>query len=331
MTMALPPVLTTATGQPRHVGFEIEFIGIDLEMAGHAVQDAFGGQVSLEHKYAGQVELPDGEQFTLELDASMLKKISANLLRKQEDNADLWWDQTREVVLSPFILRIAPFEVVSPPLPMTMETLAKMDHLVEALRARGARGTGASPLYAFGVHINAEIPSRDPLVLLRYLQSFILLYDWLASRMQMNATRRLSAVAKPYPEGYARHILDPGYRPDLAQLVDDYLDFNPTRERALDMLPILLLLDEQRVRARVDSPLVKPRPAFHFRMPNCRVDEPDWNISHEWQWWVEVEKLAARPQLLKRMAARYLGTGQIPLHLVSPKWRMETERWRQWM
>ena len=63
------------------------------------------------------------------------------------------------------------------------------------------------------------------------------------------------------------------------RLIDDYVRFNPTRNRPLDMLPVLACLDRERTLAAVEDPhLTKPRPAFHYRMPNSLLDEPDWRV-----------------------------------------------------
>ena len=327
----LPPRLIRADGLPRRVGFEIEFLGLSLPEAGAAIAEIFGGAVHLAHKYEGRVETPADGTFTLELDATLLKSITAEILRKRTDDTDTWWEEAKDTLLAPVVTRIAPYEIVLPPLPMTAASIRQMDALVTALRNRGAKGTGAATHYAFGLHINAEVVDVRVSELLAYVRAFILLYDWLLLHMRMDRIRRLTAFAQPYPEEYARLVLDSDYAPDMGTLIDDYIAYNPSRDRALDLLPIFLHAEPERVRARLPSPLIKPRPAFHFRMPNSRVDEPDWSISQEWGYWVEIERLAANPRVLKRMAARYLGTGQSPLHLISARWRLETERWRQWL
>lgn len=46
--------------------------------------------------------------------------------------------------------------------------------------------------------------------------------------------------------------------------------------------------------SQVEDPhLVKARPAYHYRLPNCLIDEPDWRLAREWNTWVAVERLAA--------------------------------------
>lgn len=139
------------------------------------------------------------------------------------------------------------------------------------------------------------------------LRAFILLYPWLKRRAEVDLTRRASPYINPFPESYARLILAPDYPATRDRLIDDYLAHNPTRNRPLDMVPVLAHLDHDRVAHRVEERrLVKPRPAFHYRLPNCMVDEPDWTIAREWNTWVEVERLASERAKLAEMSRDYL-------------------------
>lgn len=104
-----------------------------------------------------------------------------------------------------------------------------------------------------------------------------------------------------------------GYSPDLAALIDDYLAANPTRNRALDMLPLFAHLDEPRVRAAIDDPQIKSRPTYHYRLPDSRVRMPGWNITREWQRWLVVEHVAADPELAARIAGAYLAYVDAPV------------------
>ena len=63
-------------------------------------------------------------------------------------------------------------------------------------------------------------------------------------------TRRLLSFAEPFPDEYVRLIADDNYWPDLSALIDDYLKWNPSRDRDLDMLPLLAFVDEERVRKK---------------------------------------------------------------------------------
>ncbi|MEM6354465.1 MAG: amidoligase family protein, partial [Pseudomonadota bacterium] len=75
---------------------------------------------------------------------------------------------------------------------------------------------------------------------------------------------------------------------------------NPTRNRPLDLLPILADLDADRVRAALPSEKIKPRPAYHYRLPDCRIDDAAWSPRDEWLRWLAVERLAANSALLER-------------------------------
>jgi len=94
-------------------------------------------------------------------------------------------------------------------------------------------------------------------------------------------------------------LLDSAYAPNQAQLIDDYLEHNPTRNRALDMLPLFSYLDKERVAAKVPDRKIKSRPTFHYRLPNSEVGKPGWTIFEAWTDWVTVEEIADSPAQLK--------------------------------
>jgi hypothetical protein len=91
----------------------------------------------------------------------------------------------------------------------------------------------------------------------------------------------------------------------METLIDDYLIYNPTRNRELDMLPLFAWIDEERVRDAVADKRINPRPTFHYRLPDARVDRPDWTVTTEWNRWCVVERLSARPEKLAAMAQAY--------------------------
>jgi hypothetical protein len=43
-------------------------------------------------------------------------------------------------------------------------------------------------------------------------------------------------------------------------------------------LPLFAFLDEDRVRAKLDDPLIKSRPTYHYRLPNTDFHKPNWGI-----------------------------------------------------
>ncbi|HLL88962.1 MAG TPA: amidoligase family protein, partial [Tepidisphaeraceae bacterium] len=240
-----------------------------------------------------------------EIDMGVLKeKRYENALRLigvDPDKHDLKW---LENALLGAGGTVAPIEVGTPPLPI--DDLAPADELRRRLRDAGGKGTRVVPWYAFGMHINPELPSRDAAVLRDYLRAFVLLYPWLKQRAEVTFTRSVAPFINPFPDAYVDLILHPSYAPDQPTLIDDYLAHNATRNRPLDMLPILMELDAERVRTKVpDLSLVRPRPAFHYRLPNSMLDEDDWTLAREWNAWVAVERLAGDPALLAEMAGEY--------------------------
>ncbi|WP_138379206.1 amidoligase family protein [Luteithermobacter gelatinilyticus] len=297
--MLQPPCTTNFENKPRRIGLEIEYIGLDLEESAAFIQDLFSGEIRTRHKNALEVDSEALGVFRVELDVQLLQKL-AEASRKNEGREGLDLEGRLEELISPLIKTLAPNEIVTPPLPL--DRLEDMEQLITVLRQKGAKGTGDSISYAFGLHLNPEVCSFEAEYILAHLQAFVLLYDWLKDQISMDFTRLASAYAGGFPAEYARLILSERYAPDLSRLIDDYLQYNPSRNRALDMLPLMACLDEARVRKVVKSELVKKRPTFHFRMPNCKIEDPSWSITVEWNRWVMVEKLAANEDLRRKMA-----------------------------
>jgi hypothetical protein len=72
------------------------------------------------------------------------------------------------------------------------------------------------------------------------------------------------------------------------------------------MLPLFTFLAPDKVRAAVDDPRLKARPALHYRLPDSRIDEPGWSVVTEWNRWARtVEALADDPGRLAEMMAGY--------------------------
>lgn len=49
-----------------------------------------------------------------------------------------------------------------------------------------------------------------------------------------------------------------------------------------------------------------PRPAFHYRLPNSRIDDPGWRFEDEWNLWLEIEKLAGDKEMLHKLSRLYV-------------------------
>jgi hypothetical protein len=223
---------------------------------------------------------------------------------------------------------VVPIEIGSPPIPM--DQLSPLEDLRQVLRRAGAKGTRASIFYAFGLHFNPELPSLDVQTLLAYLRAFLLLYPWLRQRVELDLSRAISPYVNRFPSEYARLVLDPDYQPDAARFIDDYLEHNPTRNRGLDLLPALACLDEDRALRSVEDPhLVKSRPALHYRLPNCDIDDPRWTLASEWNTWIAVERLAIEPARMLAMCRDYLDADDASLRPFVDLWPDVLERYTQ--
>jgi hypothetical protein len=304
----MPPRRTSHSGRIRRVGFEMEMQGGELSAVASTVAQVFGGELIAFNSFVYQImDSPYGD-ITVELDSSVLKdRRYRQFLNHVGIEADqLGIGRMVEQTLARIAGTFVPHEIVLPPIPL--DRIGVLKPLVHALHRCHAKGK-ASMLYAFNLQINPEIPSSRPQVLVDYLKSFLLLYDWLFRVSDIDLTRRISPIINEFPAAFCRQILDPDYYPDLPEFIDDYLLHNPTGNRPLDFLPLFAFLDERRVRQHpVEWHRVKPRAAFHYRLPNCRIDEPGWSAAIEWNRWVEVEKLAALPDKIVAMSRDYLQT-----------------------
>lgn len=222
---------------------------------------------------------------------------------------------------------LVPLEVVGPPLPL--DRLDDVEALIAHLRKAGASGTSDSAVNAFGMQFNPELPSHEPGFITACFKAFLCLYGWLYIRADIDLSRRVTSYVDPFPTDYVKKLLATDYRPDLATLIDDYLADNPTRNRALDMLPLFMFIDEKRVRARTDDVLIKARPTFHYRLPDCKIDQPDWGFYVAWNDWVEVERLAADEERLQACCAAYLEFLNSPIKRLFNKWATSVEK--EWL
>lgn len=315
----LPPVAHTTDGRVRRAGFEFEYAGPDIKTSARIVGDVFGGAHIVHSTFAHGVATELGE-FSIEIDASLLKdKRYEKPLRAIGIDPEKSNTQWLENALLDTFSTLVPIEVATPPIPI--DQLDRLDELRQRLHDARAKGTRASILYAFGFHINPELPRDDPGLIRDVLRAFLLLYPWMKQRAEVDLTRRVSPYINPFPDEYARLILRADYPPSRERLIDDYLEHNPTRNRPLDMLPVLSHLDRARVMRHVEDPhLVKPRPAFHYRLPNCMLDEPNWRVAREWNTWVAVERLACDAPRLAEMSHDYLRADRQSFKPFIDKW-----------
>lgn len=321
MKLKLPEKTKTEKDTERHVGFEFEYSGISLDDSVELVAELVKGSVKKKNAFLYEIEHPDLGPFGVELDASLLKEekykqflgdVGINLDELDQENK-------LERVIKDLAETVVPVEIVSPPLPMSRMNI--VEDLTVVLRKGKAKGSSASILYAFGLHINIEACSQEAGYLLSHIRAYALLYDWICEVSDVDLTRQVSRYIKEYPEAYLEVLLDNDYRPGIDGLIDDYLKLVKSRNFALDMMPCFADIDEDKVMQKAAEPeLIKPRPAFHYRLPNCLIDEDGWSVANEWQYWLAIEKLAADTALLEQLTDDYWKTRRGSLFATKGKW-----------
>lgn len=317
MAFKTPPLTTTEDGEVRCVGFEIEFTGLTIGNVTQIMQNVFGGELEQKSAVEYVLQTSDYGKFKAELDWEYLK--NAALDAKVNDDGHEKIDFLHKVASS-----VVPLEIVSPPFPL--DQLHKLDEVIPALREAGAKGTDDSVVAAFGVHINPELPSLDVQTIHCYLKAFGLLQWWLNEAHDVNLARKISPYIQLYSEEYVTLLLNKTYQ-DIDQLIDDYLTHNPSRNRALDMLPLFAFINEQKVSSVITDSKVNQRPTFHYRLPDCLIENDSWSFATSWNIWHWVEVLATDSESLNSLSKQYQDM-QLPLVGVKRgEWVKEVNQW----
>lgn len=320
-TLQMPRWQRNAEGEVRRVGVELEMNGLTLEYLARLAADHLGLAVDYRGRYERALTGDPAGEWGVELDFALLKKMGRE--RRDKDTFAGELGDSAEEILKWLAETVVPLELVGPPLPL--DRLHEIESLIELLRAEGAKGTSDRWLNAFGMQFNPEVPSQDPDIIVAYLKAFACLFDWLWERSDINLSRQVTNYIDPFPKPYVRLLLAADYWPGQDQLIDDYLKYNPTRNRALDMLPLFAYLDEGRVRRAVDSPLIKPRPTFHYRLPDCEIHRPGWGLYLAWNDWIIVEALASDRERLNACCRDYLQFLSDPIERVFGDWLKRLE------
>ncbi len=305
--------LTDQHGDVRTVGFELEFSGLSLEQTTRLVCQTLSGERGDGTEAQQKVTVADLGEFAIELDWEFLKKEAEAI--PEGNHVTLLRDAASLVV---------PIEVVCPPI--AMDKIDCLDPMVQALHEAGAKGTDDSILAAFGVHINTALPDTGADTIDRYLKAFALLQWWLSKAHDVNLSRRVTPYVDLYPVKYLQVVLQ-REQPDIDQLISDYLEFNATRNRALDMLPLFAFLDERRIKDAVQDDRIKSRPTFHYRLPNCLIGSPDWSLQDSWKIWLVVEYLANDSQALRELGNAFLESWRPMLGVDQKMWTEKMEQW----
>lgn len=298
-----PPLKTNETGEPRRVGFELEFAGLEMAEVANILADSLSGTVKPKTHAECELHVPELGQFVVELDWHYAKETALERAQQHAEASDL------KVADDPFMewltkvaSQVVPVEVVCPPI--TIANLHQLDNAVAKLGLAGALGTEESLIYAFGVHINPELPDTSAATIISYLKAYCVSQSWLLKAHNVDPVRRIAPYIDLYPKDYLIQVLS--YRGDetIEQVIDDYLALNPTRNRALDMTPLFKHIDESRLTKALSDPRINSRPTFHYRMPNCSIENPNWNLRKSWSIWCVIEQLASDSGLLDSLSAQ---------------------------
>lgn len=311
----IPPRKKNFEGNERQVGVELEFSGCEPEQILACITDCFGGEVTKNSIFNYHVAKTSLGDFTLELDADILQKL---VERDDGDKEDDVVFKFAEKLLKSAAEQLVPWEVVAPPIKVSQ--LSELNTLFKGLRDNGALGTRQSTLYAFGLHLNPDLPDLKADTLINYMQAYLCLYDWIYAQEKIDVIRKIPPYIDHFKKDYILKIADINYQPDLDTFIKDYLKHNPTRNRSLDLLPLFAYIDPKWVAEHKEKALIKARPTFHYRLPNCDIDNADWDLSKPWSLWLKVEKLAHDKKALAIFIEEFRTAYQRFTHAIDSKW-----------
>lgn len=278
----------------RHYGLELEFTGLDLKTVAELVVHHFGGEISKRSAYIIDVKNTAWGDFRLECDSSFLKSrgyadwlsnVGVDLTKDEQERLDVAIAGKSDILV--------PNELVTPPLPQKAlpDFYNFVDHWKQIYRNLVPIDLSLAPL---GLHINIETHSLESDWLLSVLRSFCLRYKSLKKEIAVDIKRSVAPYIASFPKGYTEWINREDYTPTMEVLIKDYFKWNPTRNRALDMAPLFGHINWELLEKveGLELHLVKPRPAFHYRLPNCHLHSPDWSVEQEVNRWLELEDFA---------------------------------------
>ncbi len=304
----LPPIIQNDEGKTRTVGFEIEFAAEDPLEVAEKIKDIFGGSLQTINAHYYKILKSKLGDFSVQLDTQLVHpgKPSEDQLDESELERFLKYEAVEKLceVVGDISKSVVPYEVITDAI--SLDRLNELDALVDGLKELDVKGTDEAFVFAFGVHINPEVPSLKVESILNHLRAFLLLSDWLHESIDVDVARKISPYINSFPESYCLKIMNCAYQPDLNQFIEDYLSDNPTRNRELDLLPLFTFLDREKVEKELDDDLTSARPTFHYRLPDSRLNDPNWSLRKEWNLWVQVERLAHNTDLLQELSLKYI-------------------------
>jgi hypothetical protein len=292
-------------GNERRAGFEFEFGGVEIKSAAECVQKLFGGELESQSRFEYKCKSSVGD-FSIKIDADMI------LALKHRDFFDEFGVEFKgeglgewiEEMIEKSALLFVPCEVVTPPL--EYGDFKNVEKLRVELEKIGAQGTFANLHYAFGFHINVEAPDLEVRTLVDYLRAYLLIQEFIKEVSEIDLTRRVTPYIDPFPSEYSKELLDVDFKPNMKEFMEHYFKFNPTRNREFDMTPIFGVIDKELTKASIKEPeLLKPRPAFHYRLPNCAIGDGGWSVELEWNRFILIEELANSHSNISLLISQY--------------------------
>lgn len=281
----------------RKIGVEIEFYGVDVAQTSTLLSGLFNGDIKQNSNSEATLENSQIGDIKVELDAQLAHKISDYTSKNNNDFSQTLGQAGNE------LLRLAsvPVEIVFPP--VDINKLDQLDSVIPLLCDAGAKGTQDSPFFAFGVHLNVSTSETKPAYYRDVMLSFFLLQYWLAKKTRQDFSRVVSGYNKLYPHKFGIGLMNVEFL-TLIELINFYEIHVPDRNYALDMYPLWAHLHKDCLSEKKQN-LIKARPTFHYRLPDCKLGQEGWNFSQEYKWWCEVEKLAKDKKKLNDIVASY--------------------------
>ncbi|MCL7945043.1 amidoligase family protein [Marinobacter sp. ATCH36] len=319
---SMPDIMKTDDGKERKVGVEIELSGLGYEALISLSSQLLGGKAKPVSRYVSEIDTDVGA-FTIELDSDPIKDLDLQDERLPESVRELGGQAMS--VIDAAAEKIVPLEIVGPPLPFS--ELERIEILCDELRKAGALGSREALYYAFGLQLNPELPDLKASTLVRYLRAFAALYEWLKARHQIDFSRKLTSYIEPWSSTYIDLLIAEDYDPDMDQLMKDYLHYNPTRNKALDLLPLFAHLNSDLLARYVKDERIKSRPTLHYRLPDCDIDNPHWHFSTVWNDWVVLEQLAANAADLAALVTEFRNSRKLSFHNLTHSWVDTSDQW----
>lgn len=277
------------SAQTRRTGIEIEFTNLTETETAEIVQKLWGGQI--EKTSAHDISVTDTAlgDVRIELDVFLRDRTGSIIADKL-----LQWSRA-----------VVPVEIVTAPLHEC--DLPRVEALIDALVEAGAEGSQDGVFYGFGVHLNAEVSGETAADIIPVVRAFALMEDWLRTIDPVDPSRRLLPFVDPWPRRLIDALAVDGPSWGLDDLARSYADLTPTRNRGLDLLPLLEHLRPEIMAGTMDADKLQGgRPTYHYRLPEARLGAVDWSLAYEWNRWILVERVAASPALLNELAERWV-------------------------